>query len=123
VRRSFYEEHGGFNPTFVHVGDWEMWVRAIFLGTGLGSNETLATYRSFEGNDTARLVSTGVNLHDCLKLADHWAACEMPGFNPKQFREMIAFAAAHWAEVFRKRGNTEAHATYRRLCEELKADS
>jgi glycosyltransferase involved in cell wall biosynthesis len=123
VRRSFYEEHGGFNPQFVHVGDWEMWVRAIFLGAGLCWNDTLATYRSFAGNDTARLVSTGVNLHDCLKLADHWAACGMPGFDLGKFRDMIAFAAAHWAEVFRKAGNTEAHSTYLKLCQELKAGS
>jgi glycosyltransferase involved in cell wall biosynthesis len=123
VRRAFYEEHGGFKPQFVHVGDWEMSVRAIFLGTGLCSNDTLATYRSFAGNDTARLVNTGVNLHDCLKLSDHWAACGMPDFNPKRFREMIAFAAAHWAEVFRKAGNTEAHSAYLKLCQELKADS
>jgi glycosyltransferase involved in cell wall biosynthesis len=120
VRRAFYEKHGGFNPKFRHVGDWEMWVRAIFLGAGLCSNDTLATYRSFAGNDTARLVSTGVNLHDCLKLSDHWANCGMPGFNPQQFREMISFAAAHWAEVFRKAGNTEAHSTYRKLCQKLK---
>ena len=98
-------------------------MRAIFLGTGLCSNDPLATYRSFEGNDTARLVSTGVNLHDCLKLSDHWAASEMPGFNPKQFRDMIAFAAAHWAEVFRKAGNTDAHSTYLKLCQELQAES
>lgn len=123
VRRAFYERHGGFNPRFRHVGDWEMWVRAIFLGTGLCCNDTLATYRSFAGNDTSRLVSTGVNLYDCLKLSDHWAACEMPGFNPQQFREMISFAAAHWAEVFRKAGNAEAHTTYLKLCQELKAGS
>jgi glycosyltransferase involved in cell wall biosynthesis len=120
VRRAFYEQHGGFNPKFVHVGDWEMWVRAIFLGAGLCNNDTLATYRSFAGNDTARLVSTGVNLHDCLKLSDHWAECGMPGFNPQQFREMISFAAAHWAEVFRKAGNAEAHSNYLKLCQELK---
>jgi glycosyltransferase involved in cell wall biosynthesis len=123
VRRTFYERHGGFNPKFRHVGDWEMWVRAIFLGTGLCCNDTLATYRSFAGNDTSRLVSTGVNLQDCLKLSDHWTACEMPGFNPQQFREMITFAAAHWAEVFRQAGNAEAHTTYLKLCEELKAGS
>ena len=123
IRRTFYEQHGGFNLKFRHVGDWEMWVRAIFLGTGLCLNETLATYRSFAGNDTSRLVSTGENLYDCLELSDHWTACEMPDFNPQRFREMIAFAATHWAEVFRKAGNNEAHATYLKLCQELKAGS
>jgi glycosyltransferase involved in cell wall biosynthesis len=123
VRRAFYEQYGGFNPKFVHVGDWEMWVRAVFLGSGLCSDDVLAIYRSFAGNDTARLVSTGVNLHDCLKLGEHWASCEMPGFDLGQFRDMISFAAAHWAEVFRKAGNAEAHSAYVKLCQELTADS
>lgn len=123
VRRTFYEQYGGFNPKFIHVGDWEMWVRAVFLGAGVCSNDTLAIYRSFAGNDTARLVSTGVNLHDCLKLAEHWATCEMPGFDLGKFRDMIAFAAAHWAEVFRKSGNTEAHSAYVKISQDLTAGS
>jgi glycosyltransferase involved in cell wall biosynthesis len=121
IRRAFYEQHGGFNPKFVHVADWEMWVRAVLLGTGTCSNETLAIYRSFAGNDTARLVRTGTNLIDCLKLADHWVACEMPGFNLRSFRDMIAIAATTWAEVFRKAGDTEAHAAYVRLEQEMTA--
>src|SRR6267143_6843363 len=121
VRRAFYEQHGGFNPKFVHVADWEMWVRAVFLGTGVCSNETLAIYRSFAGNDTSRLVRTGTNLVDCLRLADHWTVCGMPGFNPRSFRQMIAIAAATWAEVFRKAGDTEAHSVYLRLQEEMAA--
>ena len=123
VRRAFYEQYGGFNPKFIHVGDWEMWVRAVFLGSGLCSNDALATYRSFAGNDTSRLVSTGVNLRDCLKLGEHWAACDMPGFNLGKFRDTISFAAAHWAEVFRKAGNIEAQSAYIKLCQELAADS
>lgn len=119
IRRAFYEQHGGFNPSFVHVADWEMWVRAVFLGTGVCSKETLAIYRSFAGNDTARLVRTGTNLIDCLRLADHWVTCEMPGFKLRSFRDMIATAAATWAEVFRKAGDTEAHSIYLRLCEEM----
>lgn len=123
IRRAFYEQQGGFNPKFVHVADWEMWVRAILLGTGVCSNDTLATYRSFAGNDTARLVRTGTNLVDCLRLADHWVACGMPGFDLRSFRDMISSGAAIWAEVFRKAGDTEAHSIYLRLCEEMAAAS
>ena len=119
IRRSFYEQHGGYNPTFIHVSDWEMWVRAIALGSGVCTDDILATYRSFAGNDTSRLVQTGKNLRDCLNLGNHWAACEMPDFNLAKFREMIAFAAKHWAEVFRQAGNTEAYSAYVKLCEEL----
>lgn len=120
MRRAFYEQHGGFNPNFVHVADWEMWIRAVLLGTGLCSNETLATYRSFAGNDTGRLVRTGNNLRDCLRLGDHWVTCGMPGFNLRSFRDMISSAAANWAEVFRKAGDTEAHSAYVRLCQEIR---
>jgi hypothetical protein len=83
----------------------------------------LAIYRSFAGNDTARLVRTGTNLIDCLKLADHWVACEMPGFDLQSFRDMIATAASIWGERFRKAGDTEAHAAYLRLREEMTAAS
>ena len=121
IRRTFYEQHGGFNRAFVHVGDWEMWVRAIALGNGLCTDDILATYRSFAGNDTSRLVQTGKNLRDCLNLGNHWVACDMPGFNLAKFREMISFAAKHWAEVFRQAGNTEAYSAYVKLCEELQA--
>ena len=121
IRRAFYEQHGGFNSKFVHVADWEMWVRAVFLGTGVCSNETLAIYRDFAGNDTSRLVRTGTNLVDCLRLADHWAACEMPGFDLRSFRDMIATAVSFWEEVFRKSGDTEAHSVYVRLGQEIAA--
>jgi len=121
IRRAFYEQHGGFNPKFVHVADWEMWVRAVLLGTGVCSNETLAIYRSFAGNDTARLVRTGTNLIDCLRLADHWVACEMPSFNLRSFRDMIATAASIWGERFRKAGDTEAHSAYVKIGQEMAA--
>lgn len=121
IRRAFYEKEGGFNLKFVHVADWEMWVRAVFLGTGVYSNETLAIYRSFAGNDTSRLVRTGTNLIDCLRLADHWGDCGMPGFNARSFRDMIASAASIWGERFRKAGDTEAHAAYIRLEQEMTA--
>jgi glycosyltransferase involved in cell wall biosynthesis len=123
IRRAFYEQLGGFNPKFVHVADWEMWVRAVFLGTGVCSNETLAIYRSFTGNDTSRLVRTGTNLIDCLRLADHWIACEMPGFDLRPFRDMIATAASIWGERFREAGDTEAHSAYVRIGEEMAAQS
>lgn len=121
IRRAFYEERGGFNPKFVHVADWEMWVRAVFLGTGVCSNETLAIYRSFTGNDTSRLVRTGTNLIDCLRLADHWVACGMPGFDHRSFRDMIATAASIWGERFREAGDTEAHSAYVKIGQEMAA--
>lgn len=121
IRRRFYEQYGGFNSDVDHVSDWEMWVRAVCLGGGLCINDTLGIYRCFGNSETNRAVQTGRNLRDCLKLADHWAACDMPGFDLRTFRSMISSAVAYWEEVFRKKGNTEAQAAYIQLGEELAA--
>lgn len=123
IRRTFYEQHGGYNCAFAHVADWDMWVRAIALGNGVCTDDILAAYRSFAGNDTYRLVQTGQNLRDCLKLANHWVSCAMPGFDLAKYREMVSVAAKHWAEVFRQAGNTEAYSAYVKLCEELQPPS
>jgi glycosyltransferase involved in cell wall biosynthesis len=123
VRRAFYERYGGFISKVAAVSDWEMWVRAVFLGNGLCVDDTLATYRTFAGNATSRQVRTGENLRDCLTLGEHWAACGMPEFSLRSFREMVSSAAAYWAEIFRKDGNTESHSAYLRLYQELMAES
>lgn len=68
LRREFLEKHGGFRPSLVHCADWEMWVRAITKGKGVVSSDVLAGYRVFKGNDTSRLMRTGENLRDILRL-------------------------------------------------------
>jgi glycosyltransferase involved in cell wall biosynthesis len=73
VRRSFYERHGGFLPPLVHCADWEMWMRVISRGGGLWLNEVLASYRLFTGNDTNRLVRSGENIRDHLRVAATFA--------------------------------------------------
>lgn len=68
ICRSFFERSGGFLCPLVHCADWEMWVRAITKGGGVVSTQVMAGYRIFEGNDTSRLVRTGENLRDILRL-------------------------------------------------------
>lgn len=62
VRRSFYEQHGGFLASLPHTADWEMWVRAISEGGGIIVNAPLASYRSHAGSDTSRLFRQGIDL-------------------------------------------------------------
>lgn len=68
VRRSFYEEYGGFDPGLIHTADWEMWVRAVESEGGVILPDTLAAYRVFSGNDTGRLMRTAENLVDRERL-------------------------------------------------------
>ena len=106
VRRSFYERHGGFALDLVHCADWEMWVRAIRLGSGVTSPEALAFYRTFEGNDSSRLVRTGEAIRDHMRIADRYE--NFPGFNRQRFTKMWAKIAFARAQLFLKEGDTAA---------------
>lgn len=64
VRRSVYEELGGFRPELVHCADWDMWLRTVLHRPIFYDPEPLACYRVHAAADTARLVSTGENVRD-----------------------------------------------------------
>ncbi len=107
VRRSFYEQHGGFMPEFIHVADWEMWVRAIHLGGGAFVDEPLACYREFAQNHSAQLARTGRNLEDSLALARYWEEITLPGFDPHKLRRTFALLAHHLEVNLRRSGDVE----------------
>jgi GT2 family glycosyltransferase len=113
IRRSFYEENGGFCPALVHAADWEMWVRVIVRGGGRMLNRALASYRSHAANDTSRLHQSAENLHDLVRLAAKWEAEKLPAFNRDTFdRAVMRLAFQQW-HTFRSLGNEEgARATY-----------
>jgi glycosyltransferase involved in cell wall biosynthesis len=100
VRRSFYEQHGGFLPALIHTADWEMWIRAFSLGGGVLSPKALADYRLFTGNHTSTLVRTGRNLDDKLKMARLFAA-RYAEFDLDRFISMCRAMAAYQATQFR----------------------
>ncbi len=118
LRRSFYEEHGGFLEQLPHSADWEMWVRAIALGGGVMSPQMLASYREFDGNDTSRLMRTGAALRDRLRLAQIWAE-RFPAFDADRFRTIVRVTAAFHAARFQCRGDREAAAANRAIHAEL----
>jgi len=118
VRRSFYEKYGAFLEDLPHSADWEMWVRAIALGGGVMSAKLLASYREFEGNDTSRLMRSGVALRDRLRLARIWSE-RFPAFDGDRFRAMVRVTAAFHAARFQCRGDLEAAAANRAVYAEL----
>lgn len=107
IRRDFYETHGGFYETLCHTADWEMWVRAIALGSGVVINRPLAKYRWFAGNDTSKLMRTGENLRDYLRLAEILTT-RHPDFDMAKFRYLTARIAKHQAKRFAEKGDLAA---------------
>ena len=104
IKRSFYEQHGGFLNILVHTADWEMWARATALGKGLFINEALAVYRYFEGNDTGRLARTGENICDFYRLSQVMAH-RYSSYPRLQFLHNIASIAAGQFTRFQAMGD------------------
>jgi glycosyltransferase involved in cell wall biosynthesis len=119
VRRSFYEQQGGFYEHLVHVADWEMWSRAIALGGGMMVNKVLARYRDFSGNDTSRLRRTGEHLRECLRVGTMMAS-RHEDFDLNRFRLGIRLAAIDQIARFRARGDHQAAAANRSVLAELR---
>jgi glycosyltransferase involved in cell wall biosynthesis len=108
VRRSFYEREGGFDTRFAHIGDWDMWVRAIVQGGARMLDEPLAYYRVHEQNDTNRVTRLAVGLHDQLKLSAKWQVEGLKNFDRSAFDWQTARIAAVRAFLFALRGDREA---------------
>lgn len=106
VRRSFYEQYGGFLSPLVHTADWEMWARATALGTGIFVNEPLAVYRFFDGNETGRLARTGENMRDYYRLSQVMAN-RYSAYPRLQFVQGIADGAAGQAARFKAMENQD----------------
>jgi Glycosyl transferase family 2 len=73
MRRSLYEQTGGFYEHIIHAHDWEMWMRAIHPGRALSINQPLAYYRVFDGSDTSKMVRTATGLRDILQVGEVFA--------------------------------------------------
>lgn len=102
VRRSFYEQHGGFNENLIHTADCEMWARAIFFGGGVVTPEVLGCYRVFENNDTSTLMQTGENIVDYLKLSAIYKN-QYKGFNMKAAHRRALHLSTNQLEYFKKK--------------------
>jgi glycosyltransferase involved in cell wall biosynthesis len=64
VRRSTYQQVGGFDPALRWVIDWEMWVRVALSTPVVYVSEVLATYRMHAGAETGRLKNSGAIADD-----------------------------------------------------------
>jgi len=107
VRRSFYEQHGGFLPALVHAADWEMWSRAVARGGGIIVPEVLCQYREFAANDSSRLARTAENLRDAERL--HAVLAQRhPDFDWNRALIGLADYAQKQIQRYQQRGDAEA---------------
>lgn len=107
VRRSFYEQHGGFLPVLVHTADCEMWSRAVSLGGGMVLPEVLCSYRHFAANDSGRLARTAENLCDLERLHGLFIQ-RHPDFDTVRATARTAHLSQLQTERFRQLGDAEA---------------
>jgi glycosyltransferase involved in cell wall biosynthesis len=93
VRRSAYEQLGGFHPQLFHSADWDMWKRVASRYRVWYEPHPLAMYRIHRLSDTSRLMQTGANIADARTAIDV-AAHYLP---PGQARALTAQARRHHA--------------------------
>jgi hypothetical protein len=111
IRRSFYEQNGGFNPSLVHVADWDLWMRAIARGGARMLKKPLAYYHLSDAMDINRLRRSAASHRDNLCLAEIWQQQALPGFNHDAFRRMVTGQALSDWQHFCAEQDDEAAAT------------
>lgn len=95
VKRSFYENAGGFRPDLSFTLDCEMWTRVIGLSGGLVKPDVLSCYRKSGGNETMRLTRNAEQLHDFSRLHQLFAARYRAFDKEKAQRRVCELALKH----------------------------
>jgi glycosyltransferase involved in cell wall biosynthesis len=67
LSRRAIDKVGGFDCSFCHVQDWNLWWRVARTGEAVYTNHCVAGYREFEGNHTSTLVRSGKNLEEIFE--------------------------------------------------------
>jgi hypothetical protein len=62
VRRTTYEDLGGFRSSLPHCLDWDMWKRIALTKAVYYDPEPMACFRLHMAADSSRLVATGENV-------------------------------------------------------------
>ena len=94
VRRSTFEELGGFRSSLPHCLDWDMWKRIALSKALYYDPEPMACYRVHMGADSSRLVATGANVIEERRSIDYSCAAL-----PQQYAPRVRRAARRAAGV------------------------
>lgn len=108
VRRSAYEQFGGFRTDLPHAADWEMWTRLAAHGPIVFVDEILTDYRKHAGSDTSTRTRSGANVRERVTAIGVVAAHVAPGRRGRITRRALAYSvafAARTAAVLLRRGD------------------
>ncbi len=94
VRRSTYEELGGFRSSLPHCLDWDMWKRVAVTKSIYYDPAPMACYRLHKAADSSRLVATGENVADERRSIEYSCA-ELP----QEYSPLVRRAARKAAGV------------------------
>lgn len=79
VRRSTYEELGGFRQSLPHCLDWDMWKRVAIAKAVHYDPAPMACYRLHAAADSSRLIATGENVTEERRSIEYSCALLPPG--------------------------------------------
>lgn len=119
VRKSFYEEHGGWHWELYHTADWEYWARATVKGGCVNYDRPLAAWRTYSKSHTNRLARNARNLRNfirCAEIMSEYMAVDMPAM-----RQYVASRALGQAAQFLVAGDLIAAAANEELARELQS--
>jgi GT2 family glycosyltransferase len=121
VRRSTYEELGGFRFSLPHCLDWDMWKRIALRSPLHYDPEPLACFRLHAGADSSRLIASGANVRE-ERRSIAYSCAELPAEQAAMARRAASKAAgmraARRARLLGKRGMRNA--AWRQLAEAVR---
>jgi glycosyltransferase involved in cell wall biosynthesis len=82
VRRSTYEELGGFRSSLPYCLDWDMWKRIALTKAVYYNPEPVACYRLHMAAESSRLVATGENVIEERRAIEYSCAELPPDYAP-----------------------------------------
>lgn len=92
VRRSTYEQVGGYRTDLTHAADWEMWTRIAAHGPIVFVDEVLARYRKHEESHTSTLVSSGANIRERVTAIGVVSSHVAPERRARLIRRALAYS-------------------------------
>jgi len=108
VRRTVYQELGGFRPELVHAMDWDMWMRIANRFPVHHEPSQLACWRRHPDATTSRQIRTGENVRDIGRAIRVWRTY----FPADEGASVARISSAYWAgialdlaEIFLRRGD------------------
>jgi glycosyltransferase involved in cell wall biosynthesis len=108
VRRSIYEQIGGFRHELPYCTDWDMWIRIALSTSILYEPEPFASYRLHAGADSTEQVRTGNNVADkrhAIQLASSYVPPSQAKRNYQRAMKAAAIDAIAHARRLWKSGN------------------